>query len=532
MKRQILAALALVAFSGCSLNTHFNKPVATREMEESRSTFDIRHDRGERDVLVLLALSGGGSRAAYFSGNVMLRLQQVFPDLPDLDLLQEVDVISSVSGGSLPAAYYAISKDRSVRLYHAPPRTVTDHRRVAYDSSAGRLSLKGRVDRPEADALRQAFRDDRDRHQFDRLLAQQHVRSNRFWDEETVKDLMSRNYIARWIGNWFWPHNIVRYWFTSYDRSDIMAQTFADNLYDVRPLGGDLTFRDLNPERPYLIVNATNGTESVDETDKPFGSVFTYTEEDFAEIGSDVKSYSVARAVMASATFPVVFNFMTLKNYRHSAKRPRYLHLFDGGNSDNLGLTSLKRLLLDEQVNRPGRYRRVILILVDAYVPSKGVDRNEGDGRSLFSYVADMNVVDAVDSLLEANREHVMNDFRKGILETTKDCETKRHLPERICKSPNLEAQKEMVRRQLFMYHVKFENSRSVRDKLMKIPTHFRLTEDRDGVSNAIYLEKAAEELIAPDNPCLQRIREILRNPDARERAGEVRYCDGKTTAN
>ena len=96
----------------------------------SRATFDIRDDRGEKDVLVLLALSGGGSRAAYFSGAVMLRLQQVFTDL---DLLQEVDVISAVSGGSLPAAYYAVSRDRAVRLRGEPPPALRQHPKVRYD---------------------------------------------------------------------------------------------------------------------------------------------------------------------------------------------------------------------------------------------------------------------------------------------------------------------------------------------------------------------------------------------------------------
>ena len=48
-----------------------------------------------------LAISGGGSRAANFGAAVMLQLQQ-------RGLLQQVDVISGVSGGTLPAVYYGL----------------------------------------------------------------------------------------------------------------------------------------------------------------------------------------------------------------------------------------------------------------------------------------------------------------------------------------------------------------------------------------------------------------------------------------
>lgn len=54
-----------------------------------------------------LAMSGGGSRAAVFGAAVLKELER-------LGLLQQVDVISAVSGGALPAAYYALDGYRSV----------------------------------------------------------------------------------------------------------------------------------------------------------------------------------------------------------------------------------------------------------------------------------------------------------------------------------------------------------------------------------------------------------------------------------
>jgi predicted acylesterase/phospholipase RssA len=517
IRHVLVAAVIASALSGCGTFAAYNKPAGAEPATPTGATFNIQRARGIPDVLVLLALSGGGSRAAYFSGNVMLRLQDVFPDI---DILQEVDVISSVSGGSLAAAYYAISRDAAVRLASPPSPVVLASGKLRYDPESRKLTLTGGLTEQEAAAARMALDDERDRNQLDRLFQQQAVPSNRIWDAATVKDLMSRNYIARWIGNLFWPDNILLYWFTAYDRSDIMAQTFADNLYDVYPTGRDLTFSDLNRERPYLIMNATNGTESVDPTDRPFGSVFTFTEEDFAHIRSDPASYLIGRAVMASASFPVVFNYMTLRNY--SVHERRYLHTFDGGNSDNLGLTSLKRILLDERVNPPGRYRRVVLIIVDSYIRSKGVDRDAPDGRCFLCYIADMNAIDSMNALLAANRANLVEDFREGSLDTKKDC-AQGNLPQEVCGNPRLKAQVEQVRNQLFIFHVKFEDSR-LRNKLEKIPTHFRITEDKDGQSNSVYLDKAAEELIAPDNMCLKRIYSILTNPNDRGKDG-VEYC-------
>src|SRR2546425_11108698 len=49
-----------------------------------------------------LSISGGGSRSSVFAAACMFQLQQ-------LGLLQKVDYISTVSGGSLAAAYYCLN---------------------------------------------------------------------------------------------------------------------------------------------------------------------------------------------------------------------------------------------------------------------------------------------------------------------------------------------------------------------------------------------------------------------------------------
>ena len=422
----VLSIASTLILTGCGtfaeLNAATNEPAAVGQNANLKTSFDIVTDRGGHEkTLVLLALSGGGSRAAYWSGSVMLALEKVYQD-EGLNLLKEVDLISSVSGGSLPAAYYAISQD------------------------------PGSADK---------------------------ARSNRDWDDHTVKNLMSRPYITRWFWNWFWPTNMGRYWFTSYDRSDIMASTLADNLYDTYFTGFDLDMRDINPERPYLVLNATNGSNG------HFGQVFTFTSDQFSGICSDLGGYELSRAVMATASFPAVFNYMTLRDYRDGAecnprRQPqRYVHVFDGGNSDNLGLTSVRKAIA---INKH-RYDRIVVILVDAYTTSPGVDTDIPDARHLLDYAVDFNFLDSTDALLGSVRHKTIDTMR----ETMRGFD-----PSKVV-----------------FYRIGFDDVEKVDSilhyRLNKIATNFKIEK-----TQRAYIDQAVSMLIVKDNPCLQKIRDIV----------------------
>jgi NTE family protein len=62
------------------------------------------------ELFVILVFSGGGTRAAAFSFGVLeaLRATKIQWRNQEISLLDEVDVISSISGGSFPAAYYGL----------------------------------------------------------------------------------------------------------------------------------------------------------------------------------------------------------------------------------------------------------------------------------------------------------------------------------------------------------------------------------------------------------------------------------------
>jgi NTE family protein len=109
-------ALLVVAVTACA---HYpvNAPL-TRYDEHAGYRFGAPPAGANTDSLfVCLTFSGGGTRAASLAYGVLERLRDapVVWDGATKRLLDEVDCISSVSGGSFPAAYYGLFGDRVFR---------------------------------------------------------------------------------------------------------------------------------------------------------------------------------------------------------------------------------------------------------------------------------------------------------------------------------------------------------------------------------------------------------------------------------
>lgn len=70
-------------------------------------------------LLVILTFSGGGTRAAAFSFGVLeaLREKTIYWQGEERRLLDEVDIIAAVSGGSVAAAHYALYGERSLDTF-------------------------------------------------------------------------------------------------------------------------------------------------------------------------------------------------------------------------------------------------------------------------------------------------------------------------------------------------------------------------------------------------------------------------------
>jgi hypothetical protein len=303
-----------------------------------------------------LSISGGGSRAAVFSAAVLFELQKH-------GVLQQVDVISSVSGGSYTAALYALSCDPPGGGGGGPPCPAT-------------------VEGPERTR----------------------------WLPEIVFPLLEKDFEARWVGNWFWPNNILKYWLTDYSRSQIMAETLDANLFDNSFLGGEpFRFHDLNPQRPHLIINATDNTDTIQYTGStealsPFlkgwpprecreAHFFAFTQEHFRDLGSHLDQYPVSRAVVASSAFPGVFNYITLRDYSRRGKR--FTHVFDAGPYDNLGVSALRCA-----ATQVPRHVPRFAVVIDAFVKAPGKSSRISATRGGVGYLVDLNALESTDVML------------------------------------------------------------------------------------------------------------------------------------
>jgi len=108
----LLAACAL-ALSGCA--SVYNLP-ANRPLLSPVSVHDLGNVEpvSDEDALLILSFSGGGTRAAAFSFGVLEELDRARVGAKKT-LLDRIDFVSGVSGGSITAAYFGLKKRAALR---------------------------------------------------------------------------------------------------------------------------------------------------------------------------------------------------------------------------------------------------------------------------------------------------------------------------------------------------------------------------------------------------------------------------------
>ncbi len=301
------------------------EPQYTTRASEQLTTGDLADG-----VFVGIALSGGGSRAANFSAAVLLELEA-------LGILDKATAISSVSGSSLPAAYYGLN-------------------------GAGKNPLR--------------------------------------WNSVQVQKELRKDFEERWMWSWLLPQNIAAYWFTNFNRSDIMKEVLDSNLF------GGQTFAAMGQGRPRILINATTLSE---------GKRFVFSKEQFRGLASRIDTYPVANAAMASSAFPGAFHDMTLRDFSVVGQGKNYEHVLDGGPSDNLGTTTLLTMVTD-LYKRPDQPKGCFLFVVDAYpYPQRPAHVHEADTRNFIDFFFDTNVAASSDALLAARRIDLMNQLNVDV---------------------------------------------------------------------------------------------------------------------
>ena len=115
ISRCLIAVLLLVLQIAACARYPLNQPNHSFDKQAGYRFENLQPGPHNTDALfVCLAFSGGGTRAAALAYGVMEELRQtrIRVEGEEKSLLDEVDVISSVSGGSFTAAYYGLFRER------------------------------------------------------------------------------------------------------------------------------------------------------------------------------------------------------------------------------------------------------------------------------------------------------------------------------------------------------------------------------------------------------------------------------------
>ncbi len=281
--------LVIVTLAGCSTYGVIDNPPKQTSDLAGYSWYNWSEGKHNHDLAILISFSGGGTRAAALAYGVLKGLKNttMTVDGKMVSMLDEVDYISSVSGGSFTAAYYGL----------------------------------------HGDGIFETFEDD---------FLIRNVDSDLFWG------------LANPI-EWFRPGG----------RTEMAARYYDKHIFH------GATFAEINQDGPLIIINASG-------LDK--GVRFSFLQEYFNLFCSDMSNFPVAKAVTASSAVPILFMPVVLEKYQgcdikepgwlttiknkaedeplliemitgieslRASDQSRYIHLVDGGITDNLGLQAI-----------------------------------------------------------------------------------------------------------------------------------------------------------------------------------------------
>src|SRR4051812_32299756 len=106
MRWSTIHSTFLLALAGCSV-APVDLPLKVGQANEERRELNLRPER----PMIIMSFSGGGSRATALAAAVTARLDAIRYETPSgrRRLSQDIAVISSVSGGSVFAAWVGLN---------------------------------------------------------------------------------------------------------------------------------------------------------------------------------------------------------------------------------------------------------------------------------------------------------------------------------------------------------------------------------------------------------------------------------------
>lgn len=414
MHRSIVVFLTTLLVGCTTFGVIENRAVKKPDPANGYSIASFFGGVGSADNSVMLAFSGGGTRAAALSYGVLkaLRDTPIKSQGKSIRLLDEVGNISAVSGGSFTAAYYGLHGDRTFDRF---------------EDAFLRRNVEGGL----------------------------------------KKTLLN-------------PRN----WFDERGHTEL-----AVDLYQQQVFKG-ATFADMQrPGAPLIMINAS---------DLSRGVRFSFVQEYFNLLCSDLRTFPVARAVAASSAVPVVFDPVVIKNHAdcnaelppwlkdamarsqnkselqltisgldsYSNKKGRkYVHFVDGGITDNLGLRAIYDVLeLGGGARRTANFlklkklKRFVIISVDASTTPQNLIDQTNQHPSLFEAANAMS-----DVQLQRYNVSTIDVMKKSMARWADQLST----PE------------QRVEPYFIQLNFKDVKDEAVRDKLNQIPTSFNLTDEQ-----------------------------------------------------
>ncbi len=428
----LLAVPVLLGACGTSIR---NSPInaALAEPVPSAETGIAAPKEDFDDTAIGLSFSGGGSRAAAFAYGVLHELSrtQITSQGKRSPLIDQVDFVSSVSGGSVTAAYFALKgkamlddfEEKFLKLdIEAALRTSVSLQNLVRLSSGGVNDSTGLQSWLDENLFRSA----------------------------TYKDVLKPGRPTLWI-----------------NASDIYNRTpFVFNGTTFAALCSDLS--------TFPLSEAVAASAAVPLVFAPV-VIRNYAER------CDYAMPNWAESALVNTNMPSILraNAEAIKRYR-DAGQVKYVKLLDGGLTDNLGLTGLliERLAAKTPYEpmteaQAVRMRRLLFIVVDAGRPPSGDWAKEvkTDASDLIQAVADTAV--------DANVRSTYDSFAAQLRNWNRD------LVEWRCKLPLARArallgdERAWNCRDLSFHVVKVTFDQmpdaAVRSRLEKIPTRFKI---------------------------------------------------------
>ena len=277
------------------------------------------------DVLVVLALSGGGIRAAALASGTMAELDRLTVPAgngSNSTILREVDYISSVSGGSFAAAFYALHRDD-------PQAFASFSRRFLYRNNETKIAW--RLFGNPVNWLRVPFTD------YDRTDVAARYYSRSLFGDKTFAALPAR------------PRLIL-------NATDLVTGSrfeFTEEYFDC--LGSDL--------RSYPLAYAVAASSAY-----PVG---------FAAVTLKNFGQTPERCLTAADRNYLRSQHLNVAGWLRAVRKQRflerdripYVHLADGGIADNLGLGGINERLADGEISdllNAAQLKGLVVILVNA----------------------------------------------------------------------------------------------------------------------------------------------------------------------